>query len=67
MSAFAQQTTLVNQLLQCTEMQYAPDEVSRSRTRADKEPLQQRPNKQPLDQAQPRTERSVSVHSRLGP
>ncbi|KAM2685414.1 hypothetical protein EV1_046786 [Malus domestica] len=46
-------------------MQRAPDEVSRSRTRADKKPLQQRPGKQPLDQ--PRTERSGSVHSRLGP
>ncbi|KAM2994325.1 hypothetical protein FF2_046310 [Malus domestica] len=39
-SALAQQTTLVNQLLQRTEMQGAPDEVSRSRTRVDKEPLQ---------------------------
>ncbi|KAM1268109.1 hypothetical protein ACFX2G_000451 [Malus domestica] len=48
-SALAQQTTLVNQLLQPTEMQRALDEVSRSRTRADKEPLQQCPSKQPLD------------------
>ena len=64
-SALAQQTTLVNQLLQRTEMQRAPDEVSQSRTRADEEPLQQRPNKQPLDQS--RTERSNGVHSRLGP
>ncbi|KAM1137547.1 hypothetical protein FF1_035494 [Malus domestica] len=46
-------------------MQRAPDEVSRSRTRAYKEPFQQRPSKQPLDQ--PRTERSGSIHSRLGP
>ncbi|KAM1610080.1 hypothetical protein TB2_021693 [Malus domestica] len=61
MSTLAQQTTLVNQLLQCTEMQYALDEVSRSRTRADKEPFQQHPDKQPLNQ--PRTERSGSVHS----
>ncbi|KAM1739746.1 hypothetical protein ACFX11_015415 [Malus domestica] len=64
-SVLAQQTTLVNRLLQRTEMQRAPDEVSQSRTRADKEPLQQRLGKQPLDQ--PRTERSGSVHSRLGP
>ncbi|KAM2295076.1 hypothetical protein ACFX1S_034921 [Malus domestica] len=46
-------------------MQLAPYEVSRSRTMADKEPFQQRPGKQPLDQ--PRTERSGSIHSRLGP
>ncbi|KAM1149807.1 hypothetical protein ACFX2B_030050 [Malus domestica] len=37
-STLAQQTTLVNQLLQRTEIQCAPNEVSRSRTRAD-EPL----------------------------
>ncbi|KAM2288549.1 hypothetical protein ACFXTI_029418 [Malus domestica] len=60
-SVLAQQTTLVNRLLQRTEMQRAPDEMFRSRTRADKEPLQQRPGKQPLDQ--PRTERSGSIHS----
>ncbi|XP_070675734.1 uncharacterized protein [Malus domestica] len=35
-SALAQQTTLVNQLLQHTKIQRAPDKVSRSRTRADK-------------------------------
>ena len=64
-NALAQQTTLVNQLLQGTKMQRDPNEVSRRRTRADKEPLQQRPNKQPLDQ--PRTERLGRVHSRLGP
>ncbi|KAM2695480.1 hypothetical protein EV1_039970 [Malus domestica] len=63
-SALAQQTTLVNQLLQRIGIQRAPNEVSRSRTRAD-EPFQQRPGKQPLDQ--PRAERSGSVHSRLGP
>ncbi|KAM1067862.1 hypothetical protein ACFX2B_022868 [Malus domestica] len=63
-SALAQQTTLVNQLLQRIGIQRAPDEVSRSRTRAD-EPFQQRPGKQPFDQ--PRAERSGSVHSRLGP
>ncbi|KAM2321644.1 hypothetical protein ACFXTH_018404 [Malus domestica] len=40
-NALTQQTTLVNQLLQRTEMQRAPDEVFQSRTRADKEPLQQ--------------------------
>ncbi|KAM1123669.1 hypothetical protein ACFX19_005120 [Malus domestica] len=38
-SALAQQTTLVNQLLQRIGIQRAPDEVSRSRTRAD-EPFQ---------------------------
>ncbi|KAM1007101.1 hypothetical protein PS2_003716 [Malus domestica] len=65
MSALAQQMTLVNQLLQRTEMQCAPDEVSRSRTKADKELIQQRPSKQPIDQ--PRTERLSSVHSRLDP
>ncbi|KAM2117281.1 hypothetical protein ACFX1R_010847 [Malus domestica] len=63
-SALAQQTTLVNQLLQRIGIQRAPDEVSRSRTRAD-EPFQQRPGKQPFDQ--PQAERSGSVHSRLGP
>ncbi|KAM2544170.1 hypothetical protein TB1_015894 [Malus domestica] len=63
-SALAQQTTLVNQLLQRIGIQRASDEVSRSRTRAD-EPFQQRPGKQPFDQ--PRAERSGSVHSRLGP
>ncbi|KAM1824164.1 hypothetical protein ACFX13_023789 [Malus domestica] len=63
-SALAQQTTLVNQLLQRIGIQRAPDEVSRSRTRAD-EPFQQRPGKQPFDQ--PRAERSCSVHSQLGP
>ncbi|KAM1030241.1 hypothetical protein ACFX13_034865 [Malus domestica] len=57
--------TLVNQLLQRTKMQRALDKVSRNRTRADEEPLQQRPGKQPLDQL--RTKRSGSVHSRLGP
>ncbi|KAM1349984.1 hypothetical protein EV2_004169 [Malus domestica] len=53
-SALPQQTTLVNQLLQRIGIQRAPDEVSRSRTRADR-PFQQRPGKQPLDQ--PRAER----------
>ena len=38
-SALAQQTTLVNQLLQRTKMQRAPNKVSRSRTKADEEPL----------------------------
>ncbi|KAM2053376.1 hypothetical protein ACFX1T_003024 [Malus domestica] len=38
-NALSQQTTLVNQLLQRTKMQRAPDEVSQSRTRADDEPL----------------------------
>ncbi|KAM2018845.1 hypothetical protein ACFX1T_021728 [Malus domestica] len=61
-SALAQQTTLVNQLLQRIGIQRAPDVVSRSRTRADG-PFQQRPDKQPLDQ--PRAERLGSVHSRL--
>ncbi|KAM1944922.1 hypothetical protein ACFX15_013107 [Malus domestica] len=46
-------------------MQRAPDEVFRSRTRAEKELLQQRPGKQPLNQ--PQTERSGSIHYRLGP
>ncbi|KAM2069734.1 hypothetical protein ACFX16_001209 [Malus domestica] len=46
-------------------MQRASDEVSQSRTRADKEPLQQCPGKQPFNQ--PRTERLGNVHSRLGP
>ena len=62
-SALAQQTTLVNRLLQRTEIQRAPDEVSRSRTRADEEPFQQRPGKQPINQ----TEQSGGVQSRLGP
>ncbi|KAM1499519.1 hypothetical protein PS1_022585 [Malus domestica] len=62
-SAFAQQTTLVNQLLQRTENQCALDEVSLSRTRAD-EPLDQRPGKQPINQ--PRSKRSGSLRSRLG-
>ncbi|KAM2144250.1 hypothetical protein ACFX1R_047955 [Malus domestica] len=61
-SALAQQKTLVNQLLQRIGIQRAPDEVSRSRTRAD-EHFQQCPGKQPLDQ--PRAERLGSVHSRL--
>ncbi|KAM2382837.1 hypothetical protein ACFXTH_040462 [Malus domestica] len=38
-NALAQQTTLVNQLLQRTEIQRAPYKVSQSRIRADKEPL----------------------------
>ena len=62
-SALAQQTTLVNRLLQRTEIQRAPDEVSRSRTKADEEPFQQRPGKQPINQ----TEQSGGVQSRLGP
>ena len=62
-SALAQQTTLVNRLLQRTEIQRAPDELSRSRTRADEEPFQQRPGKQPINQ----TEQSGGVQSRLGP
>ncbi|KAM2511571.1 hypothetical protein COP2_036698 [Malus domestica] len=61
-SALAQQTTLVNQLLQCFGIKRAHDEVSRSRTRADRH-FQQRPGKQPLDQ--PRAKRLGSVHSRL--
>ena len=64
-SALAQRTTLVNQLLQRTKMQRVPNEVSRRRTRADEEPLQQRPDKQPLDQ--PLTERLGRAHSQLGP
>ena len=60
-SALAQQTTLVNQLVQRTEMQRALGVVSRSRTRADEESLQQRPGKQPLNR--PQTKRSGSVHS----
>ncbi|KAM1780074.1 hypothetical protein ACFX12_041381 [Malus domestica] len=47
-SALAQQTTLVNQLLQRIGIQRAPDEVSRSRTKADR-PFQQCLGKQPLD------------------
>ncbi|KAM1430410.1 hypothetical protein ACFX2I_046479 [Malus domestica] len=64
-SALAQQTTLVNQLLQRTEMHCAHDEVSRSRTRVDKEPFKQRPGKQPFNPSQ--VEHSDSAHSRLGP
>ncbi|KAM2062028.1 hypothetical protein ACFX1T_047023 [Malus domestica] len=45
-------------------MQRAPNEVSQSRTRAYKEPLQQYLDKQPLDH--PQTERLGRVHSRLG-
>ncbi|KAM2605774.1 hypothetical protein TB2_034531 [Malus domestica] len=62
-NALVQRMTLVNQLLQCTEMQRAPFKESQSRIRADEEPHQQRPNKQPLGQT--RTKRSDSVHSRL--
>ena len=62
-SALAQQTTLVNQLLQRTEIQRAPDEVSQSRTRVNEEPYRQRPGKQPINQ----TEQSGGVQSRLGP
>ncbi|KAM1032446.1 hypothetical protein ACFX2C_036111 [Malus domestica] len=64
-SALAQQTTLVNQLLQRTEIHRAHDEVSRSRTRVDKEPFKQRPGKQPFNPSQ--VEHSDSAHSRLGP
>ncbi|KAM1124829.1 hypothetical protein ACFX2B_039704 [Malus domestica] len=64
-SALAQQTTLVNQLLQRTEMHRAHDEVSRSRTRVDKEPFKQRPGKQLFNPSQ--VEHSDSAHSRLGP
>ncbi|KAM2784227.1 hypothetical protein COP1_013633 [Malus domestica] len=46
-------------------MQRAPDEVFRSRTRPEKELLQQHPGKQPLNQ--PQTERLGSIHYRLGP
>ncbi|KAM1033341.1 hypothetical protein ACFX2C_036892 [Malus domestica] len=45
MSALALQTTLVNQLLQRTEIQRTPDEISRSRTKAGEEPLKQCPGK----------------------
>ena len=62
-SALAQQTTLVNRLLQRTEIQRAPDEVSRSRTRTD-EPFHQRPGKQPVNQ--PRSERSGRLRYRMG-
>ncbi|KAM0986146.1 hypothetical protein ACFX2I_013271 [Malus domestica] len=55
----------MNQLLQCTEMQRALDEVSQSRTRAKEKTFQRRPSKQPLDQ--PQTECSGNVHSQLGP
>ena len=64
-STLAQQTTLVNQLLHRTKMQRVSNEVSRRRTKANKEPLQQPPGKQPLDQ--PRIERLGRVHSRLSP
>ncbi|KAM2279827.1 hypothetical protein ACFX1S_040612 [Malus domestica] len=47
-SALTHRTTLVNQLLQRIGIQRAPDEVSRSRTRADG-PFQQCLGKQPLD------------------
>ncbi|KAM2755536.1 hypothetical protein PS2_017529 [Malus domestica] len=64
-SALAQQTTLVNQLLQHIGIQRAPDEVSRSRTRAYGH-FQQRPGKQPrAERLEPRAERLGSVHSRL--
>ncbi|KAM2147951.1 hypothetical protein ACFX1Q_004635 [Malus domestica] len=43
----------------------SPDEVSQNRTRADEEPLQKHPNKQPLNQ--PRKKRSGSAYSKLGP
>ena len=62
-SALSQQTTLVNQLLQRTEIQRAPDEVSRSRTRVDEEFFRRRPGKQLINQ----TEQSGGVQSRLGP
>ena len=62
-NALAQQTTLVNRFLQRTEIQHAPDEVSQSRTRVNKEPYQQRPGKQPINQ----TEQSGGVQSRSGP
>ena len=52
-NALAQQTTLVNQLLQRTEIQRALEE----------EPFWQRPGKQPINQ----TEQSGDVQSRLGP
>ncbi|KAM2640901.1 hypothetical protein EV1_027604 [Malus domestica] len=64
-SVIAQQTTVVNQLLQRIEIQSAPDEVSRSRTKADEELLKQHPGKQLLNQ--PQIEHSSSAHSRLGP
>ncbi|KAM2209222.1 hypothetical protein PS1_025604 [Malus domestica] len=64
-SALAQQTTLVNQLLQRTEIQRAHDEVSRSRTKVDNEPFKQRLGKQPFNPSQ--VEHSDSAHSRLGP
>ncbi|KAM1391938.1 hypothetical protein ACFX2I_019593 [Malus domestica] len=69
-SALAQQTTLVNQLLQRIGIQRAPDEVSRSRTRADGH-FQQRPGKQPraerLGSVHSRLRARMSMHSRLGP
>ncbi|KAM1602845.1 hypothetical protein ACFX1Z_029515 [Malus domestica] len=65
-NALAQQTTLVNQLLECIEMQRTLDEVSRSKIRAEEHDLFQRhPDKKPL--SPPRTVLSGSVHSRLGP
>ncbi|XP_068309833.1 alpha/beta-gliadin clone PW8142-like [Pyrus communis] len=60
-SALAQQTTLVNQLLQRTKMQCVPNEVPQRRTRANKEPLQQHLDKQPLDLPQ------IERLGRLGP
>ncbi|KAM1436049.1 hypothetical protein ACFX2I_043922 [Malus domestica] len=64
-SAHSQQTTLVNQLLECIEMQCATDEVSRSRTKVEEHDLFQRcPEKNSLNL--PRTMRLGSVHSRLG-
>ncbi|KAM1620897.1 hypothetical protein ACFXTN_017830 [Malus domestica] len=53
------------QNLSRTEMQRAHDEVSRSRTRVDKESFKQRPGKQPFNPSQ--VEHSDSAHSRLGP
>ncbi|KAM2570365.1 hypothetical protein TB2_010345 [Malus domestica] len=49
-STLAQQMTLVNQLLQRTEIQRAPNEKSQSKTRVD-EPFQQRLGKQLLNQS----------------
>ncbi|KAM1521712.1 hypothetical protein ACFX10_011916 [Malus domestica] len=69
-SALAQQKTLVNQLLQRIRIQRTPDEVSRSRTRAD-EHFQQHPGKQPraerLGSVHSRLRAQGSMHSRLGP
>ncbi|KAM1725052.1 hypothetical protein ACFX11_023427 [Malus domestica] len=47
-SALAQQTTLVNQLLQRIGIQRVPNKVSLSRTKADK-PFRQLPGKQPFN------------------